>query len=313
MSHARKALTRRERKFLLMRDKAAAELLIQATAFERDVLAEFGKGFAKLETSRDLLKWSKANGAAVQGTLKAIEGLGYGALAVPMKEWARKHVPQAYAEGLKDRGIFVSIMGGKRVPMALTEQDTVTLRAALTDAYKFANKVPAETSAYYRATFTRSLGERWTKKKLAKNLIKDGRLTSLVDKAGREISVKQRAEMFANWHVNSTHNIAQRAKDTETYGEDPLEIWDAVLDSHTSQITFERVGKVFRRSEWDKMGGNVFDGSGHPPLWPGCRCRTRAVERAWFEPDEWEQLERGEPLLFGEDQSEYMRHLAVAA
>lgn len=291
----------------VMRASWKRSLLRDVARYERAVIAEFGGVLGSADTIGGAFIRNGKNEAAVRGMLQAIERLGYGELSEPLKEWAKKYAPKAYAQGMQETGLWHSEMSGSVVQFNFRDTDATFLRAALTDAYRFANRMPAESTRYFRTIWTRAMGERWTPKQVISALQTDGKLTSLVDRAGRTISVERRAEMFNDWHLTSTHNRAQRAKDTEAFGKDPLEIWDAVIDLHTAPLTLERAGKVLKRSEWQSAGGNVFDGSGIPPLWPGCRCRLRAVSKSWFSDDEWSRIEAGQAILEGEDLAEFKR------
>ena len=307
MRRAREILRRREQEAERVRLAWKRDLLERTAAYERAVLEEFGTTLSRLEFAGENLKWTKANGEAVRGMLNAVEDLGYSKCAQPMKQWIRVYAPAAYRQGISENTAFFAAMG-EFVIFAFRDTDATFLRASIVDAYKFANRIPAESTRFFRALFTRAMGERWTRKQLIDAVSESGKLTSIIDKGGRIVTLERRAEMFADYHLDSIQNMAQTAKDTEAFGADPFEVWDAVIDSHTAPISLERAGRIRKRSEWDAMGGDVFNPeNGHPPLWPHDRCRTRAVSEAWFTKDEWARATAGEPVLSGVDREEYDR------
>jgi len=322
---AKAALAYREAHWEIWTARSQRELAAAVHRAERQILTALDEGMSaagvvKLE---DAFTGSRAERAAVRGMLQAMEDLSGGPLAESFKAWVKTNAPLAYKEGRENGRVFVEAMNSETGPpygvgheylhWRWTKQDAEALKATVTQAYKFANQIPAESAEYYREIMARAVGERWSRKQLIQTLVRDGELTSLTDSAGREISVQRRAAMFADWHLNDTVNMAQKTHDTLAFGEDPPMIWDAVIDSHTSEITLERVGKIQKRSEWEAAGGNVFDGSGIPPLWPGCRCKLRAVDKTWFSEDEWTQATGGESMLTGQDLELYNRRKAELA
>jgi len=304
LTKAKAALAYREAHWDLRAARSHRELAAAVHRAERRVLTAMNEGMARMGVIRpeDVFNGSKQQRAMVRAVLQTVEDLGAGPLAESFKDWVKVNAPLAYKEGRKNGEVFVEAMAGKKgQPWRWAKQDTEALKSTVTQAYKFANSIPAESTQYYREVMSRAVGERWGRKQLMSHLVKDGELTSLTDAAGRELSVQHRAAMFADWHLNDTMNQAQWTHDQQAFGEDPHMIWDGVIDGNTSQITLDRVGKIQRRTEWQAAGGNVFDGSGIPPLWPGCRCKLRAVDKTWFSPEEWGQATGGGQMLIGRD------------
>ena len=269
---------------------------------------------------------SRNSRTIARATLQSLDDLGFNVIGQNFKDWVRDTAPLMYREGARNGQIWVEAMGGQTGPpfgkghkflnWRFEKQDIEALRATMTQRYQFANEISEETRQYVRSTFMEAVTDRRRRRDLMGKLISDGELTSLVDKAGRTISVQRRAQMFADWHQTDTFNTAQFENDRKAFGDDPYKIWDAVIDLHTSEITLQRAGKIAKESEWGAAGGNVFDGSGYPPLWPGCRCKLRAVDPTWFEDGDWEAAQRGEPMLVGRDReiaSRRLQEFAVAA